>query len=143
MLSWLRSSQRIGARDVGRRERRRRDLIEQRLEDVVVRAIDQRDVHRRTLERARRVQSAEAAADDDHARPATLEHPGLRDAGCGVRGCGGHGRAGQLRKLRAQAGVQRRDRVQEDAGHLARTDRREVRVVRDAGGIVRIHAGFN
>ena len=55
-------------RDVAGRQRRRRHLIQQRLEDVMVAAIDERDPHRRPPQRARGVQAAEAAADDDDAR---------------------------------------------------------------------------
>ena len=54
-----------------------RDLIEQRLEQVVGLAIDERDVDRRPAERARREQSAEAAAHDHHAvarRPLLTGH---------------------------------------------------------------------
>src|SRR5438105_963049 len=54
-----------GVRDDGWIERRRGHLVEQRLEDVVVAAIDERDRHRRVAQRLRRVQAAEAAADDD------------------------------------------------------------------------------
>ena len=39
--------------DVGRVERRGRHLVEQRLEEVVVAAVEQRDAHRRVGERAR------------------------------------------------------------------------------------------
>src|SRR6185437_13280479 len=53
--------------DVGRREHRRRDLVEQRLEDVMIRAVDDGDIDGRVLERARGVEAAEAAADDDDA----------------------------------------------------------------------------
>ena len=51
------------ARDVARRKRRRRDLIQQRLEDVVIPPIEQRDRHVGAGARARR-ETAEAAADD-------------------------------------------------------------------------------
>ena len=54
-------------RDVAGRQRRGRHLIEQRLEQVVVVAIEQRDPDRRAGERARRVEAAESAADDDDA----------------------------------------------------------------------------
>ena len=50
--------------DVARRQRRRRDLVQQRLEEMVVVAVDQRDADRRARERPRRVEAAEAAADD-------------------------------------------------------------------------------
>jgi hypothetical protein len=61
-----RRADRIG--DVARVERRRRDLIEQRLEQVVVTAVDQRDVDRRAREGTRRGQAAEAAANDHDVR---------------------------------------------------------------------------
>ena len=54
-------------RDVRRRERRGRDLIEQRLEEVMILAIEERDAHADLAERLRGLQSAEAAADDDDA----------------------------------------------------------------------------
>ena len=52
------------------RQRRRRHLIEQRLKDVVVMAIDHGHVHVGGRERAGGVQPAKSAADDDDARPA-------------------------------------------------------------------------
>jgi hypothetical protein len=54
--------------DVARGERRGRDLVQQRLEEVVVVPVDQGDVDRRAIERARRAQAPEPAADDDDAR---------------------------------------------------------------------------
>jgi hypothetical protein len=56
-------------RDVAGRQPRRRDLIEQRLEDVVVAPVEQQDVDRRLRERARRAQPREPSPDDDDARP--------------------------------------------------------------------------
>src|SRR4051794_25745658 len=50
--------------DVARIQRGGGDLIEQRLEEVVVAAVDERDVGVRLCQRLRRVQAAEAAADD-------------------------------------------------------------------------------
>ena len=55
-------------RDVAWRQRCRRHLIQQRLEEMVVVAIDQRDANRRVPERARGVEAAEPAADDDDVR---------------------------------------------------------------------------
>ena len=52
-------------RDVARRERGRRDLIEQRRKDVMVAAIEKEDVDRRPRERARGPQAAKPAANDD------------------------------------------------------------------------------
>jgi hypothetical protein len=54
--------------DVARGECRGRDLVQQRLEQVVVVLVDQRDVDRRAVQRPRSAQSPEAAADDDDAR---------------------------------------------------------------------------
>ena len=53
-------------RDVGRIQTRRRHLVEQRLEEVVVAAVDQRDPNRRIGEPSRRRQPAETSADDHH-----------------------------------------------------------------------------
>ena len=52
-------------RDVRRRKRGRRHLVEQGLKQVVIAPVDERDVHGRVGERLRRLQSAEPAADDD------------------------------------------------------------------------------
>jgi hypothetical protein len=54
--------------DVGRAERSGRDLVEQRLEQVVVAAIDDQHVDRRATQRPRRFETAEAGADDHDAR---------------------------------------------------------------------------
>jgi hypothetical protein len=56
-------------RDVGRRERGRRDLVEQRLEQMVIAAIDHRHVDRRVGEPLGGGEAAEAGADDHDARP--------------------------------------------------------------------------
>ncbi len=56
--------------DVGGREAGRGHLIEQRLEEVVVAAVDERHVHLLALELLDGFQPAEAAADDDDARAA-------------------------------------------------------------------------
>ena len=53
-----------GRRDVPRRERRHRHLIEQRLEDVMVAAVDDRDAKRGTAQGAGRIEPAKPAADD-------------------------------------------------------------------------------
>ena len=50
--------------DIAGRQRRRCDLIEQRLEDVMVAAIDQRDANVRVAKSAGSGQAAKAAADD-------------------------------------------------------------------------------
>ena len=52
-------------RDIAGRQRGRGHLIQQRLEQVVIVAVDERDADRRTRERARGVQAAETAAEDD------------------------------------------------------------------------------
>ena len=61
-------------RDVRGRKRPRRDLVEERLEEVEVAPVDERDVGRRAPERARRLEAAEAAADDHDARPPAHEN---------------------------------------------------------------------
>ena len=50
--------------DIARIERRGRDLIQQRLEEVVVAAVDERDPRLRSCERFRGVKASEAAADN-------------------------------------------------------------------------------
>ncbi len=50
--------------DRRRRQARGRDLVQQRLEQVMVAAIDQRDFHRRACQLPHRPQSAESATDD-------------------------------------------------------------------------------
>jgi hypothetical protein len=54
-------------RDLAGREDPRRDLVEEGLEEVVVGAVDERDVDREPAQGLRRPQAAEAAADDDDA----------------------------------------------------------------------------
>jgi hypothetical protein len=54
-----------GSRDVSGRQTRRGDLIEERLEEVVIPAIEQRDVHRSALECLCGGQTCESATDDD------------------------------------------------------------------------------
>ncbi len=51
--------------DIAGRERRGRDLIQERLEDVMVATIDQRDANVRVAKSASSGQPAKAAADDD------------------------------------------------------------------------------
>ena len=58
-------AQRIG--DLARRERAGRDLVGQRLEQVEVAPVDQRDLDRRAAQLRDGLQPAEAAADHDHA----------------------------------------------------------------------------
>jgi len=53
-------------RDVAGRQRGGGDLIEERLKDVVVVAIDKGDADGRSRERSCRIQTAEPAADDDY-----------------------------------------------------------------------------
>ena len=68
----------------GRRAQARgRDLVEERLEQVVVGAVDERDLDRRLRQRPHRLDAAEAAADDEHARPRRRAHAGLADAVAG------------------------------------------------------------
>jgi hypothetical protein len=59
-------------RNLAGREDTGRDLVEERLEEMVVRAVDEGDVDRLPTERPRRSQPTEAAADDDYAVPARL-----------------------------------------------------------------------
>ena len=54
-------------RDVRGRERRRRHLIQQRLEEMMILAIQKREPHIRFLQSFRGLQPAKAAADDDYA----------------------------------------------------------------------------
>ena len=71
-------------------------LVEQRLEQVIVVAVDQRDRHARPREARRAGEAAEAGADDHNARHAVERECRL---------------AGELRELRAQhAGEQRIER---------------------------------
>ena len=56
-------------RDLRRRQRRGRDLVQKRLEEVMIALVDQGDVDRRPLQALHRPQAAEAGADDDHAMP--------------------------------------------------------------------------
>ena len=58
-----------GVGDVGRREGRRRDLIEERLEEVMVAPVDHRDPDRSAGEAARRFESSESGAHDHDVRP--------------------------------------------------------------------------
>ena len=58
--------------DLPRREHAGGDLVEQRLEEVVVAAVDQRDVHRHVGESPDGQEAAEAPADDDHLVPRGL-----------------------------------------------------------------------
>jgi hypothetical protein len=55
-----------GRGDVSRREPAGRHLVEQRLEEVEVAAVQERQLDRRAAQGLGRVQAAEAAADDDH-----------------------------------------------------------------------------
>ena len=60
--------------DVAGREAGRRDLIEERLEQVIVVAIDQCDVDRLILQVARASQAAEPGADDYDVRTFARQH---------------------------------------------------------------------
>ena len=55
--------------DVARVQDRRRHLVEERLEQVVVAAIDERDVDGRLTEPQGGLEAAEPAAENDDARP--------------------------------------------------------------------------
>jgi hypothetical protein len=63
-------------RDVGGRERRGRDLVEQRLEQVMIATVDQRDANRRTPQCAGAAQPGEAAAQNDDVRSGVGGHCG-------------------------------------------------------------------
>ena len=60
-------AERVG--DLARRQRAGRDLVGERLEEVEVAAIDEREIDRRRGELQRGLQAAEAAADDDDPMP--------------------------------------------------------------------------
>ena len=60
--------------DIGRRQRRGRDLVQQRLEQVVVVAVDHRHVDGRPRQPASGFEPAEAGADNDDARPGARPH---------------------------------------------------------------------
>ncbi len=60
--------------DVARRQHGSRDLIEQRLKEMVIRAVNQRHANRRVSQGAGGGQSSETAADDHHMRQLTLRH---------------------------------------------------------------------
>ncbi len=62
------------SRDVRRRQSRRRHLVEQRLEHVVVAAVHQGDAHRRPGQRARRGEAPEAPAHDHDVRQRLGRH---------------------------------------------------------------------
>ena len=74
----LQRARRIGDGAVARRQRARRHLVEQRLEQVVVRAVDQRHVDVGAPQPLRGGKPAEAAADDHDPRspasPALSRH---------------------------------------------------------------------
>src|ERR1035437_3669547 len=65
-----------GLGDVARRQGAGGDLVKQRLEEVVVAPVDERDLDRRILaELPRRVQPGEATTDDDDTMPASAPIP--------------------------------------------------------------------
>lgn len=63
--------------DVSGRERGDGDLVEVRLEEVMVASVDQCDSHGCFAERFGRVEAAEAAADDDDVGGLIWEVPGI------------------------------------------------------------------
>ena len=65
-------AQRIG--DLAGRERARGDLVGERLKEVEVAPVDERDLHGRPLEVQRGLEPAEAAPDHDDAVDACLIH---------------------------------------------------------------------
>src|SRR5437899_7101009 len=73
--------------DLCRREDAGRDLIQQRLKQMVVRPIDEGDPHGRWLERACGGEAAESAADDDDVRR-SFDRRASRARERLLRGCG-------------------------------------------------------
>src|SRR5512146_1219198 len=71
-------------RDVAGRKSRRRDLVQQRLEGVVILAIDQHHIDRLVPETPRGVQTPEAASDYDNAFACTAHT--VANLGCHGRG---------------------------------------------------------
>ena len=85
--------------DVARRQRRGGHLIQQRLKQMVVVAIEQRRANIRACERARCVQSAETTTDDDDARGVqssefTVQSYGSRSVAVHVQGSGSRSGSG-------------------------------------------------
>ena len=72
-------------RDLALGEDAGRHLVEQRLEQVVVGAVDERDLDRRALQRLGRVEPAEATADDDDAMGSVIR-VGMSSHGTGFYG---------------------------------------------------------
>ena len=66
--------------DLGRRERAGRDLVDERLEERVVLAVDERHLDRRAAQAADRLQAREAAADHDHRGAPLMPPPPARPA---------------------------------------------------------------
>jgi len=81
LLALENAAQRLG--DIRRRELGRRHLVEQRREEVMVPAIDERDIDVGVLQPLDDVETGEAAADDDDARPAVHLDRGLDRVGDG------------------------------------------------------------
>ena len=81
-----------GCRDVGRGERRRRDLVQQRLEEMVIAAVDDRDAYAGAIEGARRRETAEASPQDHDVGLFLSSAPGTslatteRDVSAGSKG---------------------------------------------------------
>jgi hypothetical protein len=81
-LRWRRRTSRIG-RDVALGEHPGGDLVQERLEEVVVGPVDDHHLHRRPPQRLRGEQPREAAADDDDAVHASDPRSAL--ASCAAR----------------------------------------------------------
>jgi hypothetical protein len=64
-----------GRRDVAGRQRRRRNLVEQRLEDVVIVPIDERHANGRPRQGARRVEATESTAENHDVRDHVFRVP--------------------------------------------------------------------
>ena len=110
-------------RDVRRAQRGGRDLIQKWLKQVMISPIHQRDPHRRALERPRRVEAAEAAAQHQDARRRPLHAreaiaPGAaRQFAPGPRG--GYGEGMEWRKVARAADVPERGGLAVEAGGRA------------------------
>ena len=68
--------------DLGRRKRRRRHLVQERLEAMVVLPVKERDRNGRAAQRLGGLEAAEACADDDDVRPLLWHGLGFRGGRC-------------------------------------------------------------
>jgi hypothetical protein len=110
-----------GCTDVGRRQGCGRDLVEERLEDMVIAAIDDGDVDGGMGKRLGRRQAGEPAADDEHPRAAARSsRPARRtlDGGGGhcSEGCSVHEVTSSLPKTKEVCPTAQRSRSRRNAG---------------------------